>query len=387
MIKQVHITNFKSLADVTVKLDPVTVLIGRSGTGKSNFVSALRFLRDFIVHRTDQFVQPAYGGWERVISATAPGANMSFGLTFEVKGVAGDYRYEVTFGRNSSSAAPLSLSEEKLALDGRTLFHQRGFEWIYEPAIVGVARPDALMLGAVTGIPEVSIAYWALSTGLGCYDFTGLLLPQQARHMVATAEAKPGETGLLDSASNYLQAFAALESNVQALNHWREIVAALRCLNPSVKSVEVQLPGRSRICVSHQVDGRLLLLDFDQESEGFRRFFAHLLALYQSPPKLTLIFEEPEKGIHPGALQGLAEDFKACPGAGRGQVILTTHSPELLNHFSYEMLRVVDMQDHVTRIGPVAPEQVEALREQLLFTGELLTVDAARLPDSLTPAE
>jgi hypothetical protein len=46
MIKQIRIENFRSLVNVTVDLDPLTVLIGRSGTGKSNFVEAIRFLRD-----------------------------------------------------------------------------------------------------------------------------------------------------------------------------------------------------------------------------------------------------------------------------------------------------------------------------------------------------
>ena len=35
MIKRIRITNFKSLQDVSVELSPVTVLIGRSGSGKS----------------------------------------------------------------------------------------------------------------------------------------------------------------------------------------------------------------------------------------------------------------------------------------------------------------------------------------------------------------
>ena len=49
MLKRVHVRNFKSLGDVTVDLEPVTVLIGRSGTGKTNFVEALRFLRDSLL--------------------------------------------------------------------------------------------------------------------------------------------------------------------------------------------------------------------------------------------------------------------------------------------------------------------------------------------------
>ena len=80
-------------------------------------------------------------------------------------------------------------------------------------------------------------------------------------------------------------------------------------------------------------------------------------------------------------LEALADQFKACPAAGRGQVILTTHSPQLLDCFEPEMLRVVTILEHQTKIGPVATEQIESVREQLMTTGELLTVDPARLAE------
>jgi predicted ATPase len=120
-----------------------------------------------------------------------------------------------------------------------------------------------------------------------------------------------------------------------------------------------------------------------QESEGFRRYLAHLLALYQTPSKQTLIFEHPEAGLHPGALESLAYEFKTCPHDGRGQVILTTHSPQLLDYFPVESIRVVDIQEQATKIDRLAPEQFEAVRERLLHPGELLTVDPARLPGQL----
>jgi predicted ATPase len=52
MISRIRIQNFRSLIDVEVNLEPLTVLIGRSGTGKSNFVGAIRALRDVL---TNQF--------------------------------------------------------------------------------------------------------------------------------------------------------------------------------------------------------------------------------------------------------------------------------------------------------------------------------------------
>jgi len=51
MIHRIKIKGYKSL-DVDVELNPeVTVLVGRSGSGKSNFVEALRFLRDALRDR------------------------------------------------------------------------------------------------------------------------------------------------------------------------------------------------------------------------------------------------------------------------------------------------------------------------------------------------
>ncbi len=92
-----------------------------------------------------------------------------------------------------------------------------------------------------------------------------------------------------------------------------------------------------------------------------------------------MIFDEPEKGIYPAGLAILADEFKGYADKRHGQVLITTHSPEFLNRFAPEQIRVVEMQDFVTRIGPVAPDQMEALREHCLAPRELLTVDEARL--------
>jgi len=133
--------------------------------------------------------------------------------------------------------------------------------------------------------------------------------------------------------------------------------------------------------VSHKATGKLFELNLQQESDGFRRFYAHLLALYQSPPKLTLIFEEPENAIYPGALSLLADEFRAAPRENRGQVIITTHNPTLLDSFDVDNIRVVEMRDGKTLIGPVSKEQTAAVKDRLLTTGDLLKIDQPRLDD------
>jgi predicted ATPase len=382
MIKRFRITNFKSLGDVSVDLDSVTVLIGRSGTGKSNFIDALRFLRDCVSSRNTQVAANNLGGWPSILPATLDGpADLSFSVCFAGPGVSKHYDY--SFVVHHTPRGGQQLVEEKLALGDRVLFHRKAGQWVTAPVVASAPAPnsDELLLGAVTGVREITRAHLLLGNGIAFYAFPDSVLLQTGPN------PDQAQTGLTRGGENFLRTLVGIDVDPQAWNHQQEMVAALRQLNPSIKSVELTMPGRDKIVVSHEVAGQLLPLDLVYESEGFRRLLAHLIALYQTPLKQVLVFEEPERGIHPGALAVLADEFKACPSAGRGQVLLTSHSPELLNHFEPEQLRVVEIEHYLTKIGPVAPEQVEAIREQLLHPGELLTVDAARLARSEANAQ
>jgi predicted ATPase len=73
--------------------------------------------------------------------------------------------------------------------------------------------------------------------------------------------------------------------------------------------------------------------------------------------------EEPETGIHPGLLRKLVQLFRDMTTGAHGglptQVILTTHSPMLLNLVEPEEIRVVQRgDDGATTVTPFtnAPE-------------------------------
>src|SRR6266545_1882281 len=378
MIKHVHITNYKSLTDVAVDLDPVTVLIGRSGAGKSNFVEALRCLRDFLTVRNDSIVQNHYGGWGRVMSATAsqPMA-LDFTLTFDAPGIPEDFEYLLKFQQGKQHDPP-QFTEERLSLGGKVLYHQSGRKWVQPPPLVNPPGAGGVMLGALTGVQEVTIAHLVLTSGIGCYAFPDSVLTPQPNQ-----GHRPIGIGLSDFGDNFLTAFVGINTDLQTWHHLRDMAASLRRLKPSLNSIDLQLPEREQVVVTHKLGNRLLVLELRQESEGFRRLLACLLALYQTPAKQTLIFDEPEKGIYPAGLAILAEEFKGHAAKGRGQILLTTHSPEFLDHFDATAIRVVEMRDYATKTGPVAPEQLEALREHFLKPSDLLTVDEGRLAGSL----
>jgi predicted ATPase len=371
MIKRIHITGFKSLTDVTVDLDPVTVFVGRTGAGKSNFIEAIRWLRDYLTQRNEHTLQVTHGNWNSILSATSPRpATLSFGVTFCAPRIAEDYRYLVRFAQQGEQ--PPTFTEEKLELGSRVLYHQAAGKWISPPPLGYPPPAGAPALGGLTGLQEATIAHLILTTGIGCYSFPDRVLTQP---QVAQANG----AGLFDDASNFLQALTAIVVNVQTWHHLRGMAAAIRPLQPRLKTIDLSQPQHDRVIVTHQAGERLLVFDLAQESEGFRRLLACLLALYQTPPKQILLFDEPEKGMYPAGLAVLAEEFKGHAREGRGQVLLTTHSPQFLDHFGPEQIRVVEMREHATHIGHLALDQTEALREHLLRPGELLTTDEARL--------
>jgi len=371
MLRRLTVQGFKSLENVCVEFGPVTVLVGRSGTGKTNFVTALRFLRNYLFFGPTGLKE--FGDWPKLLTATRQERPMGFEVVFDVKGIDAPFEYRVILNENGP---PHPVAHEWLKLGDELLFCQRQRKWEREPQLVSVPQPGEPAIGRIPSISEVVIAYTALTSGIGCHYFPATVLT--ARQSSAGAIS-----GLQDDAGNYLQTLKELVSNLQDLNVRRTIIAALQRLNPSISAVELDsIQNPSQVVVGHRLGQKTLALSLAQESDGFRRFYAHLLALYQLPPKQTLIFEEPENGIYPGALALLADEFKSAPAAGRGQIILTTHSPELLDRFAAEEIRVVVLDGFQTRIGEVSQEQKEAIKEQLLQPGELLTVDPARIDET-----
>ncbi len=368
MLHRFTVRNFKSLEDTSVDLGPVTVLVGRSGTGKTNFVTALRCLRDYLYSGPG-----AFGEWQQIVPATKEKCQTAFEVEFDVKGIESQFTYQITLHERGPT---LPIVEESLSLGQQTLFRQSQGKWLVEPQLVSVPQAGSPAIGRIPAISEVVIAYTALTSGIGVYQFPAAVLQK------SKSRAKK-ISGLQDDGGDYLETLKEIVSNLQDLNVRKSIIASLQCLNPSISAVELDsIQKPSKVVVGHKFGEKTLELTLAQESDGFRRFYAHLLALYQRPPKQTLVFEEPENGIYPGALELLASEFKAAPGAGRGQIILTTHSPGLLDHFSADEIRVVDLDGWRTRIGRMAPEQREAVNEQLLAPGELLTVDSARIEET-----
>jgi predicted ATPase len=376
MIEHIQIQNFKSIRQVSVELSGVTVLIGRSGVGKSNFLRAIRFLRNFLNHgnRALEFE----GGWRYVFPFGEP-AELFFSIRFSIPEYDKKFSYELAWKLYPQSPRDPSLVVERLRVGSELVFGRSESQWEAWPD----ARPKAPLqahpyLGLFPTITECVLAFTFLTSGIGWHDFPAGVFQGNGQNLDTHGQ------GLNDLATNYLGVLRDLTQNLQSQHARRQILARSQQINPSISSLELDSilkPGK--VVVGHKVSKQLIPLDLSQESDGFRRYYAHLLALYQTPPKQVLMFEEPENSIYPGALANLAEEFESAAVQGRGQVLLTTQSPDLLDGFEPEMIRVVDAdQAGSTHIGRLDPTQVQAVRDRLLEPGELMTVDRARLADT-----
>ena len=59
----------------------------------------------------------------------------------------------------------------------------------------------------------------------------------------------------------------------------------------------------------------------------------------------------------------------------RGQVLVTTHSPDLINLFPIESIRAVTAEDGSTRVGRVAEHQLKSVKDNLFSPGELHSME------------
>ena len=100
MIKRIKIKNYKSLRDVDIKLQPLSVFFGPNAAGKSNFFDALQLLSRIVTSRTlKEAFDPPYrgkplesfsfgtGGIEGLLKEDAP----SFSIEVDIELITNDH--------------------------------------------------------------------------------------------------------------------------------------------------------------------------------------------------------------------------------------------------------------------------------------------------------
>ena len=379
MITRVQVKNFRNLADIDVKLGPLTVLVGRNGTGKSTFLDVLRFVRDALRLGLDTAISRRDG--IGAIRRWSPrGRTYDLEISLEIEEVNGAARYSFLLGTGQDEKRRVKHEDLQVTPNSKTgsdldavQFEIRGGEWIMPPsdfltsreraATIPIAQ-DALMLPTLSNFfPSLDVIRRNITASNYYSIFPNTLrIPQKQM-----SESVLSEDG---------QNLATTLRNIKKHGQFHpDLVSALGRVVEGVHDVRVVGAGGYLVTeLKHEAqDDRSPWFPLAQESDGTLRVLALLAALYQEPAHSLVAIEEPELSIHPGALTTLCEVIEEA--ATRTQVLITTQSPDLISHFGVDQLRIVERIDGQTRIGPIDEVQRAAINDQLFSAGDLLRIE------------
>ena len=145
------------------------------------------------------------------------------------------------------------------------------------------------------------------------------------------------------------------------------------------------VPNIARIKLDQDTNGnKLFLIDkysgypipSDNISDGTLRILAFLVALYDVRQPDLICFEEPENGIHPWLLNKIMELMQQVSTEGitgkPTQIIMTTHSPVLLNYVEPKQIRAVELDDKgATQIRSIPTDSKRFQKAMEAYDGEL----------------
>jgi predicted ATPase len=373
-LKRVAIRNYKSIGKCEVGLQRLTIVVGRNGSGKSNFLDALRFIVDGLQSSLDHAIK-ARGGIEAV-RRVSTGHPRNFTISVDLS-LADWQTARYTFEIGPRPKGGFVVRHEILQIQdaGRNQVAQyeikegqliRPAEGAMPPAV-----PDRLYLVSASSLPAFRPVFDALAS-MGFYN-----LNPEAMKELQSPDA--GEL-LHRDGSNIASVIARLTADEPATKH--RISQYLATIVPDISEVaRVSLGPRETVEFRQKVKGANSPWRFyaNSMSDGTLRALGTLVAVTQLAERTrraTLVgIEEPETALHPAAAAALMDALHEA--SVRTQIIVTSHSPDLLDTEGLhgdELLVAVSRQGD-TEIGPMGEGNLKAIREHLYTPGELLRMD------------
>lgn len=370
-LTRVVLRNYKSIAACDVQLKPLTYLVGPNGAGKSNFLDALHLVKDALSSTLDNALNER--GGPNQVRRRSSGHPTHFGIRLEFNLASGDIgRYAFNVCALPSGGYEVQNEECVIGGVGKGPYFrlERGVLKSSSEITFPAVTADRLALVSASGLPVFRPVFDAL-TAMGFYNLNPKIIREHQ---------KPQDGRLLKSAGeNITSVIGHLERTAP-----EAIDLIQRYLNAVVPSVY----GVKRAAV-----GSMESLEFQQAmagakhpwkfpaqnmSDGTLRALAVLTALFQGNrdhlPSLIGI-EEPETALHPAASAALREALTRS--AERTQVIVTSHSPDLLddNDIADDALLAVSSVEGATQIAPLDEASRTAMRTHLFSAGELLRMN------------
>jgi predicted ATPase len=308
LITEIEVKNFKTLRDVRIPLAPgITVMVGANNSGKSNALAVLKLLRESIRQKKLALAVEALGGSASLLSLSARGP-VEVTVTAEKAGALARYKLKLVdelFGGEPRGWEPKDdASKEARSVLSESLHATT----VHDLSVAALRAPALVQQGATLG-PD-------------------------GRDIAAVLDNLAGENPSLRDAIDEMVRGSAREVKRIVTRSGAE---------PGTKVLGVE-----------EKDGRVY--GAEDMSDGLLLFIGLAVAAQLKEGRGGILaIEEPERGIHPRRLRDLIDNLLRLTKSGI-QVVLTTHSPTLLDEFrdTPESVLIFDRDDagtHVTRLS------------------------------------
>ncbi|MGX7685620.1 AAA family ATPase [Flectobacillus roseus] len=339
MIKKITIQNFFSFGnEQTIELNADTnVLVGINGTGKSNFIKAIRLLKAYIsANEFEKLFMQKWGGFSGACNFIHPDASIIY------------LRYE--FDKNVVSNFDDTFNKDDYHID----FSIRKIGNSY----------DILARDTTLEVTE------KLLKGIEIYDHFDTTFESPIRQL----SPYYSEENLLSDGKNLTGLLSYLNGN--SVKAFDKLVEEFKKINPNFRELVFTTPiaGKSLLSLKEKNLDRAITIE--HISDGTLRYLL-LLSIFYNPKRGSIVcLDEPEMGLHPDMINGVARGIKYAAQNGT-QMIIATHSPLLLNAFELEDLIIFEKNEsNETIVKKVSEEDFpdwegEFLAGQMWLRGQI----------------
>ena len=374
VIQRIVLKGFRSIPAETISFDNPTIFVGRNGSGKSNLVGAFSFLSEAMSWPLQAVFERA-GGIEAVCNRSlgesyprSLAMRVDFGSVFPSDGT-GFYAFEVKARQNYGFSV---VREQCRVAEGPGCVWFDRDEGGFRSNVQGL---DPALDAAALGLPVVGgamsfLPMWQLLAGMRVYSIE----PGKVR---AVQEPDSG-VALKRDGANVASVLNTIQGRSPA--NFERISEILSTIVPNTSRVDVRWHGGGLglqfTLEWHDDRPRRLTFEGSSMSDGTLRAIGLLAAVFQTSRPPLIAVEEPEATIHPGALDAVLDLLLLA--SKQMQVVVTTHSPELLDAkwITERNLRFVEWREGATRVTPVSEANRQALQSHLMGAGDLLRSNA-----------
>jgi predicted ATPase len=351
-LKSVNIQGYRPFRNFEAQLQPLEIIVGANGAGKSSFFEFLKFLRDSLYQDIPpEIISGSIGQqifhipglakfqWDIEIDTGLPTGIRYLG---ELMGPVG--RTQVSYERVESSQ-PFSdrYSSPYIYMDiqgnkgvirepGETGFTTLTSDKLTQD--IALKRSNQLTLNAMTN-PSLEALYNLREYIRDWRFYSSFNIASQKIRQSVPIEQEPI---LHENAGNLSSVLFSLMTEHRPA--FDELQQHLRSVIPGFKGLTVKARGGPGEVIAFWqesgVDDELSLADL---SDGILRLICWICLCVQPNPPSLICIDEPDQGVHPRTLPVLAALFEKA--SERTQILLATHSSYFLTQFAISQIAVL----------------------------------------------